>query len=296
MTELDATRLVLNAACEEAGLSPASARLLRAHSNTVYLLPTEQTVARISHNEHHGLRARASVAITRWLADHDIPVTEPRIDHAIDIDTVTVTFWQYYPQTDLTRPPAGELGAILARLHALPPPPFDLPDYPPLAGLAITLRDPTTSRALTEHDRHWLTERTCHLIEQYHLVDSELGRGMVHGDAYPGNTLWGPRGVLLGDWDEISIAPRELDLMNTIQGLRFGTSESEIIDFVAAYGWDVRQWDGFALLREMRDLHTLNAYIRQASQGDSAAERELNDRLRTLRNPEFAEPRWNALG
>ncbi len=32
---------------------------------------------------------------------------------------------------------------------------------------------------------------------------------MVHGDAYSGNTLWAGDSVLLGDWDETSIAPRE---------------------------------------------------------------------------------------
>ncbi|MEV6138192.1 aminoglycoside phosphotransferase family protein [Nocardia sp. NPDC051990] len=290
------TETLLTIACEQAGLSSSGARLLRKHSNVVYLLPHEHTVARISHNEHHGLRARASVMITRWLADQGIPVTEPRIDHAIDIDGVTVTFWQYYPQNDRARPPASELGAILARLHALPKPPFELPDYPPLVGLLETLQNPCATQALTEPDKQWLLERTHHIIGQYHHLASELGHGMVHGDAYPGNTLWGPSGALLGDWDEISIAPRELDLINTIQGARFGTTPTEIDGFVAAYGWDVRQWDGFPLLREMRDLHTLNAYIRHASQGDAAAAQELENRLRSLRDPRFVDSRWNALG
>lgn len=56
----------------------------------------------------------------------------------------------------------------------------------------------------------------------YARLDFPLGYGWIHGDAYPGNTLWDSDEALLADWDEVGTGPRELDLVNTHQGARFG--------------------------------------------------------------------------
>ncbi|MFE0131717.1 phosphotransferase family protein [Streptomyces sp. NPDC059037] len=81
----------------------------------------------------------------------------------------------------------------------------------------------------------------------------------MHGDAYPGNTLWDEKDSLvrLGDWDEAAYGPRELDLANTVQGVRFGRTTAQLRAFSAAYGHDLRQWQGIATLVAIRDLHTL---------------------------------------
>lgn len=297
MTDTVDSRTVLDIACREADLDSRDARLLHAHSNTVYLLPREQAVARISHNDHPGLDARASVAITKWLAGQGVPTTEPLTDYIADIGSDTVTFWHYYPARGPDLPPARELGGILRRLHAIQDMPFDLPNYSPLRGLTQTLADPRSSSALTADDRHWLGDRAAAQIAAYHQLRSHLGHGVVHGDAYTGNLLWGPQHALLGDWDEISIAPRELDLINVYQSVRFGVSnDDDLTGFACAYGWDVRTWDGYADLRAMRDLHTLTGYIRRASRADRVAAGELRSRIRSLRDPEFADTRWHAFG
>ncbi|MEU6585904.1 aminoglycoside phosphotransferase family protein [Nocardia sp. NPDC046763] len=297
MTGTISLQPILDDACRQLGLSSTGARLLHAHSNTVYLLPREQAIARISGNDHAGLAPRASLAITRWLAQQGVPVTEPLIDRAADVDGMTVTIWHYYPQCGRDAPPAGELARILRTLHALPGEiPFALRDYIPLQGLTNTLRDPHASSALTDDERGWLDQQTRDHITAYHRLRSHLGRGLVHGDAYLGNTLWGPDRLLLGDWDEISIAPRELDLVNTYQSVRFGALEEDDLDqFCNAYGWDVRGWEGFEALRSMRDLHTLNGYVRRASRGDQRAAQELRTRIRSLREPTSKDTPWHAV-
>ncbi|MFF0490778.1 phosphotransferase enzyme family protein [Nocardia sp. NPDC003482] len=285
---------ILDLACRSVGLTARSARLLHAHSNTVYVLDRERVVVRISCSSDHGLRARSSLAITRWLADRGLAVTEPVVDEAIEIDGATVTFWRYYPQPDGNRPPARELGAILRDLHGLGDPPFELPRYQPLAGLGQVLE--AAPDVLPDSDRRWLAERRRTLVDRYERLPSRLGVGMVHGDAYPGNTLWDEGRALLGDWDEVAIAPRELDLVNIYQGgVRFGRSATELHEFGLAYGWDVREWPGFEVLREIRDLHTLTSYIRRAEAGDPAAGAELRHRTRSLRDPRSGDGRWHAV-
>ncbi len=277
------TTEILTTACDTAGLPVRHARLIRAHSNAVYLLPEVDVIARISSNEHEGLRGRASLAITRWLADHDIPVTEPALDHAVDVANTTVTFWRYYPQHDRPEPPHSALGQILRRLHALPAPPLHLPDYQPLLGLTTVLES-DAANVLTDQDRRWLTDRAEELISNYHTLPTLLGRGMVHGDAYTGNTLWDNDVVRLGDWDEASIAPRELDLANTIQSARFGTTNHTVEEFLRAYGTHLTNQPLLQSLVRMRDLHTLTGYIRRAHRGDQPAHEELDQRIASLRN------------
>ncbi|MGV9836495.1 phosphotransferase [Nocardia niigatensis] len=292
MTDLARTRCALEAMCHEVGLDAHDARLLHRHSNTVYLLAHASVIVRISGSNHPGLCPRASLTITKWLAEQGVPVTVPFIDHAVEIDGLTATFWHYYPQHGRDVPPARELGAILRTLHSLPPPPFDLPDYVPLQHLTGIIDDPRFNRGLPEDSLSWLREQVQRQVTAYHQLRSKLGHGLVHGDAYRGNTLWGPDGVLLGDWDEISIAPRELDLINEFQSTRFGTTEAELTDFSAAYGFDVRTWDGYCSLRRMRDLHTLASYIRRAGHGDDRAAQELHHRIRSLLDS-IDDARWH---
>lgn len=278
------------AACATVDLDSSSLRVLHHHATPVYLLAALDVVVRVSRGEDRQ-RSATSVALTGWLADHDIPVTEPlRLTQPIEVADVAVTFWRYYPQPDRPRPGAGALGAILRRLHQLPAPPVALPVYRPLIRLGAVLAGPTWLPA----DEHaWLEASRQDLLEQYARLPSKLGVGFVHGDAYPGNTLWDGDRVILGDWDEAATGPRELDLINTHQGARVGRSRDERDAFNAAYGWDVTAWAGWPTLRAMRDLHTLAAFIERGRAGDQTAVAEVEHRIATLRAGDVAA-RWHS--
>ncbi len=208
----------------------------------------------------------------------------------MSVGGATVTFWRYYPQEGRERPPAAALGAMLRQLHHLAPPPVGLSPYRPLQTLGDTIEHST---AIPDEDRDWLAIRRAELLDLYESLNFPLGMGFIHGDAYPGNTLWDGDRPLLGDWDEVGIGPRELDLVNTHQGVRLGRSAAERQRFTDTYGYDVTAWPGFSVLREMRDLHTLASYIRLADGGDDYAREQLAFRLSTLKAGEDQAP-WNA--
>ncbi|MGW7488995.1 phosphotransferase family protein [Streptomyces sp. NPDC054786] len=77
------------------------------------------------------------------------------------------------------------------------------------------------------------------LLDAYAHLDFPLGQGLVHGDAYPGKTLRDGSAATLGDWDEAAIGPRETDLANTFQGVRFGRTPAQLRAFSDAYGYDL---------------------------------------------------------
>ncbi|MFD6068620.1 phosphotransferase enzyme family protein [Amycolatopsis lurida] len=280
-------------ACREAGLDPGDAVLLRRHATTVYRIPGpgQDVIAKIA---PHTARTSAERAIhlTRWLRTHDFPCTEPaNVSQPIDAGDFVVTFWKHYDQTqhrDL--PGAAHLGTLLRTLHALPAPPIDLPAATPLRHFANLV---TSSGTLSSDDKAWLVAERDRLLAEYADLDFPLGVGMLHGDAYPGNTLWDGDAALLGDWDEPAFGPRELDLAPTLQGgIRFGRSTAELDAFTTAYGYDPRNWPGLPILTGLRDLHTLGSFIRRAQHGDTDAVNELDTRIASLRRRDNSS--WRA--
>ncbi|QDY76962.1 phosphotransferase family protein [Streptomyces qinzhouensis] len=265
-------------ACRRTGLSTAGLEVIRQHATGVYLLPTERAVARVR-PAAESAAARMLAELLRWLIGHGFPVVEP-LAEPVEEPPYVVTLWSHYPQPT-TPPPAGALGGILRELHCLPEPPVALPSYQPLASLTTSVK---RSHTLETDECAWLVEMTDKLLYEYRQLDFPLGRGLIHGDAYPGNTLWDGEQVRLGDWDEVAVGPRELDLANTFQGVRYGRTAEEIQSFTDAYGHDPSPWPGLRTLVTMRDLHTLGSFIQRADTGDQAAAAELRHRLDTLRS------------
>jgi aminoglycoside phosphotransferase (APT) family kinase protein len=219
------------------------------------------------------------VAVTRWLAETGFPAVQPlAVDQPVTGHGCAVTFWQYLPQHGSDPAPA-DLGHLLRRLHQLGPPPVSLPVYRPLASMQ---RGIESSRALSEDDRSWLLDRCAHLARAYGRLCFPLGTGMIHGDAWRGNLLRDGRHVVLADWDAVSNGPREIDLIPTLQAPRFGLPHDQRDAFIASYGHDIQPWFGYPILREIRELSTLSALLRDGHI-DPVARGELQIRLRSLR-------------
>jgi Ser/Thr protein kinase RdoA (MazF antagonist) len=198
-----------------------------------------------------------------------------------------VTFWRYLAEAGAV-PSAAELGGLLRELHQLGPPPVPLPDYRPLTSVRRAIE---ASRGVGADDRAWLRERCDHLLGVYDKLGFVLPAGMIHGDAWRGNLLRDANRVVLLDWDTVSTGPREIDLVPTLQATRFGLPEAERDGFVAAYGQDIRNWDGYLALLEMRELSTLSAILRDAH-ANPASRRELAVRIRSVRIGD--SQRWTA--
>ncbi|MEV0636448.1 phosphotransferase [Streptomyces sp. NPDC050619] len=276
-------------ACRASGLPDKSLTPLHHHATSVFLLDAEDVVVRVSPAAQQG-RLETSVLLTRWLVANGFPATEPAdVRQPVVCAPYAVTFWRHYPQTASGAPAAHHLGSLLRSLHDLPAPPFELPEFQPLSSLELTL---SFSTYLTVPQREWLSDRQTLLLEAYRGLDFPLGYGHIHADAYPGNTLWDAPSVRLGDWDEAAIGPREIDLANTFQGVRFGRSARELDEFSLRYGYDIRNWSGLPVLCGIRDLHTLGSFIRRADHGDEAAAGQLNHRIATLMK-EDSQAQWS---
>lgn len=296
MVDLNESELhdALTAATRLAGLSPNGARIIHHYSNVVYALPDENAVARMTPESRSPQILELTQQVTGWLvreqgygATEPLSGTVPVLVHAGGAGVgvgLTVSFWRYYPQPE-NAPAAdsADLGRLLRELHVMPTlPPVDLPRWRPLTSLRNALTAETDYDGLTASERSWLLEQVEAVADQVEAFDWPLGVGMIHGDAWAGNLLWdtlttpapsltpGPPTFLprpmLGDWDGVSLGPREVDLIPTWHAaIRYGRDRSWTERFVEAYGYDLASSPGFNLLTRMRDLVQISGPLRRAS-------------------------------
>ncbi|TCO64617.1 phosphotransferase family protein [Actinocrispum wychmicini] len=251
---------VLREICARLGLDAEGATLLRFTNNAVYRLAGDQAVVRIVGS--HGLRHRVHkvVRIAGWLAEHDIPAVRlsAGVEQPIQVGAHLATVWDVVPSGG--QPPRGhDLGALLGRIHRLPPPTFHLPSWDPLDDVRRRVDD---AEDLDDDDRDFLLACCARLQEA--LADLVFPRptAVVHGDAHLGNLISSPDGPVLCDFDSTCLGPPEWDLTPVAVGVgRFGEPPRTYREMARSYGWDVTRWAGFAVLREVRELKLITSVL-----------------------------------
>jgi hypothetical protein len=268
--------------CKEAGLDTTGVTLLRDFANAVYHLEAEGVVVRLAQATTPGKldRLTTSVRVTRWLVEQGFPTIRPLdMKQPVVAEGFLATFWRHEEHMGPPPDPA-QLGPLLRRLHDLPPVPFELPTHDPFGAVRRAI---DASLSIDDDDRRWLLERCDTLSEAYYeRTEFALPYGLIHADAHRGNMIRTRDGFVLCDWDGVCAGPREIDLIPTLQGIRFGLTERQRSNFSEAYGHDATKWEGYPVLRDMRELQTLTAVLRNAHR-DRTARDELRLRLASLR-------------
>jgi len=275
---------VLERACTTAGLDAEGARLLRLGSNAVYHLKAP-VIVRVSRPGTDIVPVRRSDAVARWLQSEDYPAVRAiEADQPVVVEGYLVTFWQSVSDDGDQFASTPEIAAILARLHRLTvPEELDLPQLDPFAS-AVQRIDANTW--LTPGDRAFLTATLTRLQEDYAKLEFLLPQGVIHGDASVGNVLRDRNGApVLIDLDGFSTGPREWDLVLTAMYYdSFGWhTRQEYEEFARVYGYDVRQWPGYPVLREVREFLMVTWVSQKAAAGDTWSAAEATKRITALR-------------
>jgi Ser/Thr protein kinase RdoA (MazF antagonist) len=276
----DTTRAVLAQVCHQVGLDPSDAVLLRHQTNAVYLLPASQIVVKIARPSERLEHLDRTLALVRWLISQNMPAVPPSPhEQPQQAAGCWATFWPYISQQDHAPVSAGDLGAPLRNLHSLVPP-FDLP---PLDTVAAIQQSLAASRILSDEEREFLTSYCTDLAAAFPSITYELPVGLIHEDPQHHNALLTPQGTALIDWDGACIGPREWDLTTIeIHCRRFFPDPAEYTRFVDVYGYDVREWLGYPILRDLRELRMIATNARKSPPGSPPAG-EVHSRVSQLR-------------
>jgi hypothetical protein len=278
--------------CEDAGLDGADARLVRMGENAIYALPRENVVARIARSVVLIDRVQRELNLGNWLAALGYPAVRPADmgKQPIEVEGRLVTFWDLVPHVDGEASPA-DLGILLREFHALPPPPFALPRFDPFSAVPQRLAEPGDA---PPQDVALLAERYRVLSAAYQATEFPTPFGLIHGDAHRGNVLMSPDGPLLSDFDVVAYGPREWDLTPTAFAVdRFGLPYEAYVSFAEAYGRDVREWPGFAVLGGIREI-TMTTWLMQLYGVSDAHAAEFRLRVNALREGNHDEL-WHAV-
>ena len=237
------------AAAEVLPAPAGDARLLSLGENAVFA--AGDLVVKVGRDAELLERARRELRIALWLADAGVPAVRAAAPEALLVEGHPVTVWHRLP--DAVRPAEPrDLAALLRIVHALPAPPFALPPRELLGGVERWLR--LAGDAIDPADAAYLRERRDGFAEAAARLTPRLTPGPIHGDALPRNVHIGPDGPVLVDLETFSADLREHDLVvMALSRDRYGLPAAAYEEFTDTYGWDVREWDGCAVLRGARE-------------------------------------------
>lgn len=226
-------------------------------------------------------RAERELAVADWFAASGIPAVRAAEPRPRLVGGHPLTLWHRLP--DAVRPAGPEdLAVLLRAVHALPDPPFALPARDLLGGVERWLR--LAGDAIDPADAAYLRSRRDGYADEVAALPPHLPPGPVHGDALPRNVHVGPDGPALVDLETVSADLREHDLVvMALSRDRYGMPAGEYEAFAAAYGWDVRDWEGCAVLRGARETASC-AWVAQHAPADPGALAEFRRRVASLRH------------
>lgn len=256
------SRRALARVCARCGLDDTGAEPVKLTVNAVYRLPGEGAIVRIATSPAMTHRVAKVVQVARWLAAAGLPAVRlfPGVPAPVEVDDVQATVWVDVGPERGPAPNGADLAAVLRRLHALAPPDPPLPAWNPLDDVRRRMSD---AEGLADADRAVLDRLTDWVTAALPHVRYALPHTVVHGDAHLGNLIRGRDGtVVVCDFDAVSLGPAEWDLMPVAVGReRFGYPPGRHAELTAAYGFDVTRWDGYPVLRAVRELKLVTSAV-----------------------------------
>ncbi|MPY64066.1 phosphotransferase enzyme family protein [Streptomyces spongiae] len=269
----------------EAGLG-RGAELLALGENAVFA--TGDLVVKVGRGPELLDRARRELDVALWLAEAGVPTVRAAEPKPLSVEGHPVTLWQRLP--DAVRPAEPrDVAELLRSVHALPEAPFALPRRELLDGVERWLR--LAGDAIDPADAAYLRERRDGFAADAAALVPHLPSGPIHGDALPRNVHVGPDGPVLVDLETFSADLREHDLVvMSLSHDRYGLPSQAYDAFTATYGWDVREWEGCAVLRGARETASC-AWVAQHAPTNPKALAEFERRVASLRDGD-ATVRW----
>jgi hypothetical protein len=260
----DGIAAVITATARLTGLPTADAELVKFTNNAVVRLPHAGVVVRIAGSEEVRAKVPIVVATARWLEALGLPAVRllPGVPQPVEAAGHVVTLWRAVERGEAAAS-AGGLANLLRWWHAIDvPPPAELPVW---NLVTFVRRRIDEAVGVADDDLGFLREelaRVEDLLAWLPDVDPLVPPGVIHGDAFLGNVVPSPAGLVLCDFDGVSIGPREWDLAPVAVGaLRFDYTAGLHESFVGSYGVDVTAWAGFPALRALRELQLVTSVL-----------------------------------
>ncbi|GAB3914663.1 hypothetical protein GCM10029964_126530 [Kibdelosporangium lantanae] len=148
---------------------------------------------------------------------------------------------------------------------------------------------------LDPDDIEFLRDKFKDLSTEYEQLRFVLPPGPIHGDAHVGNLMRARDGqIKLIDLEDFAFGPREWDAaVLSVRHQAFGwVTEEDYQRYVAAYGFDPIKWDGFPVIRAIRELN-MTTWLAQTMGESADVADEVRKRISDLRDDQTPRD-WRA--
>lgn len=289
----DSAHQVLRNACSVAGLCADGAELMRLGENALFRIADRGgIVARIARKMDYWSDVQNEVNVSRWLQAIEFPAARVvDVDQPIAVDGHPVTFWAYIRGRAGSREDIAALGSVLRRLHALTgPETFRLPNEDILGRVQLRI----DSANISDVDANFLAARLTNLQAAVKGLRYPLDPGPTHGDAHSENLMIEEGAPVLIDFERFAWGQPEWDLAMTATEYDSAGwwSPAEYRSFVAAYGYDVRDWsEGYPVLRAVHEIKMTTWLMQNVDESPDIAA-EYDARMLTMRGDAAAPRMW----
>jgi Ser/Thr protein kinase RdoA (MazF antagonist) len=280
--------------CEQAGLPTSGLKLLRFGSNAVFGVD-EAHVLRVMRPSTSEADVQREIQLAREFVRLNVPAVHLADDVAAQplraLDCLA-TVWERLAKPDRHNV-HGSLGQLVRIFHQRTAE-LDLLLEPwrPLAA---------SDRRLAQRREHYapedvrmLTQWSKRIADELDQLEPALPAGVIHGQAEIGNVLLHAGQPVFIDFEQVSLGPREWDLVHTaVVVTRFGRPDRCYRDFADAYGFDVRTWDGYQTHRRLWEL-CATTWLMQHDHRDRRVAQEIEVRLQTWRDDD-PDARWTGV-
>jgi tRNA A-37 threonylcarbamoyl transferase component Bud32 len=278
----ESSRDVLHEVCRSVGLHVGRTELLRLGENAIYHLLETDVVVRIARTMDYWPDALKEVSVAKWLEHEGFPAARvTNHDQPLSIMGHPVTFWQFIDGRRGGPSDISSLATILRQLHGL-----ELPAAVTLPRGTILERVERriVNSQVSDSDKEFLFTRLEELRNTVEGLEFPLPKAPTHGDAHVQNLMVTRHGVLIIDFERFAWEHPEWDLsMTATEYVTAGWwTDAQYKQFVAAYGYDVTEWTGFDVLRQVHEIKMTTWLMQNVAESPEIAA-EYEHRMHTIR-------------
>ena len=231
----DLARLALKEALGEVGLSAALPQVVWAGTSVVFRVG--DYAARVVSTQSSITTLVLLAEIARFLNANGVRATRPADELSpspIRTANGYVFFWKWVPHRTDVLPSVSERGAMLRRLHDLPTPDW-LPPTDPFKLSRLRLKQIADHGLASAGELSTLETALANVEDRW--ARATVRNGFIHGDYTNGNVIVSPDGLVMTDFENTGLGPKEWDLIQPVMAhRRFGAAIEEVDEFFNAYG------------------------------------------------------------